>query len=153
MTMRSALFVALLLLAVALALPTGAQAQTPPDQVMLTNGGMLRGTIIENMPGDHVTIQLPTGETRRFAAAEVQSAGPAQASSPVMQAPTGPAQQLPPAPYVPPQVQMQPTVTLHVTADRPRVSLHRMTGSSVVAVWTGRGVGTGIVESFELMCN
>lgn len=48
----------------------------PPDLVRLKNGGMLRGTIGEYVPGDHVTITLATGEQRRIEGAEVEYAGP-----------------------------------------------------------------------------
>ena len=43
----------------------------------LRDGGLLRGTIAEFVVGDHVTIVLITGETRRVAAADVGFAGPA----------------------------------------------------------------------------
>jgi hypothetical protein len=36
-----------------------------PDSVYLKEGGLLRGAIVENLPHDHVTIALPTGEVRR----------------------------------------------------------------------------------------
>ncbi len=57
-------------------------AQPPPDIVRLRDGGMMRGTISEHVPGSHVTIVLPTGEVRRVEAAEVQWAGPAAEAPP-----------------------------------------------------------------------
>jgi hypothetical protein len=47
------------------------------DVVRLKNGGMLRGTISELVPGDSVTIITASGKTREFPMAEVDYAGPA----------------------------------------------------------------------------
>jgi hypothetical protein len=47
----------------------------PPDVVELKNGGMLRGTISESVPGQYVTIVLITGETRKIPDSEVRRAG------------------------------------------------------------------------------
>jgi hypothetical protein len=64
---RSALVAAL-----ALALPARAQQVVPSgpavsptgeDVVYLKDGGMLRGTILEILPNDHVTLQLANGQT------------------------------------------------------------------------------------------
>jgi hypothetical protein len=44
-----------------LACPRGARADaTPPDSIYLKNGGMLRGTLVDAIPGDHARIQLAT---------------------------------------------------------------------------------------------
>lgn len=49
-----------------------ASAQPAPEQtVWLKNGGFVRGALIELVPGDHVTVQLATGEIRRIPAAEI----------------------------------------------------------------------------------
>ncbi len=52
--------------------------QAPPirDEVRLTNGGILRGVIVENVPGQGVAIMTLTGEVKRFPANEVTYAGP-----------------------------------------------------------------------------
>jgi hypothetical protein len=55
-----------------------AQAPAAPDVVRLRDGGLLRGTIAEYVVGDHATLVLITGETRRIAAADIRYAGPAQ---------------------------------------------------------------------------
>lgn len=52
------------------------QTSTNNDVVLLKNGGKLRGTITEQMPGQYVVIQVEGGQSRRFAAAEVKYAGP-----------------------------------------------------------------------------
>ena len=51
------------------------------DVVKLKNGGLLRGSIAELVPGEFVVIVLITGETRRVPAAEFDYAGPDQQSS------------------------------------------------------------------------
>jgi hypothetical protein len=43
-----------------------------PDTVFLKDGEPLRGVVVEEVPGVGVTIQLPGGELRKLAAAEVQ---------------------------------------------------------------------------------
>lgn len=54
-----------------------APAAIPPDVVLQKDGGMLRGTISELIPGDVVVITLSSGEQRRIAMANVEYAGPA----------------------------------------------------------------------------
>ncbi len=59
--------------------PAGPQpAALPPDIVQLRNGGMVRGTIAEIVPGEAVTIVTMTGETRKIPFADVSYAGPAE---------------------------------------------------------------------------
>jgi hypothetical protein len=65
--------------------PTGLVNVNAPDVVRLKNGGLLRGTISELVPGDFVSIVLITGESRKVPYADVQYAGsssdPANASA------------------------------------------------------------------------
>jgi len=49
--------------------------ETPPDVVRFKNGGMVRGTINELIPGEFVEIRLSSGETRRIPMAQVRYAG------------------------------------------------------------------------------
>lgn len=58
----------------------GLTATQAPDLVRLTNGGLVRGTIAEHIPGEYVVIVLITGESRRFEAAEFSFAGPVDAA-------------------------------------------------------------------------
>ncbi len=61
------------------------------DTVHLAGGGVARGTVIEDDPANGVALQLPTGEIRRWARAEVDSveyAKPAAASEPARSEPT-----------------------------------------------------------------
>jgi hypothetical protein len=72
--------------ALALLLPARAQGQESTsssaaplhaklDVVRLKNGGLLRGTIIELVPGESVTIQLANGETRKVSISETTFVG------------------------------------------------------------------------------
>lgn len=60
--------------------PPGAQSERSspayPDVIRLKNGGLVRGTIAELVPNESVTIVSITSETKRFAMAEVEYAGP-----------------------------------------------------------------------------
>lgn len=49
-----------------------AAQDVPPDAVILHDGGFVRGTILEHVPDDHVTIRLVDGSTRTIDAAEVR---------------------------------------------------------------------------------
>src|SRR5260370_29801663 len=51
----------------------------PPDIVRLKDGGIARGTIVELIPNDSVTIQLVSGQTRKFPMSSAIYAGPAKA--------------------------------------------------------------------------
>src|SRR5690242_1826967 len=64
----------------------------PPDVVLLTDGSMVRGTIVESVVNDHVIITTVDARALRFDAPGVRWAGPA-ASMPVARPP-----QLPPPP-------------------------------------------------------
>lgn len=112
----------------------------PPDVVELTNGGTVRGTIVENIPGDHVTIQLVTGEIRTFAAAEVARVGPAAPTvitvPPVIATP-------PPPVDVAPQPRM---ARLTVETDAEDFLLHRVTGTASM-----RGMMRSI-DAFDVVC-
>jgi hypothetical protein len=62
----------------ALLLASAAYGQTtPPDIVRTKNGGLIRGTIVELVPNDSVTVQLPSGETRKIPMADTVYAGAA----------------------------------------------------------------------------
>lgn len=142
-------------LVLAISLPAVAQTM-PPDVVRLTNGGMVRGTIVENLPGDHVTIQLTTGEMRTFPSAEVASAG-AAAAEVIPPAPSAALLTTPivaqpgrMAPYAPPGV---PTVRVHVEATSPELTLQEVVGTSTGVVSTGRGFSTILIDNFAPLCS
>lgn len=155
---------ALAALVIGLGVAASAAAQSlPPDVVRLTNGGMLRGTIVENLPGDHLTIQLATGETRTFPSAEVASAGPAEPSQEIvppapsasLAAPTRQPILAQPGPipaYGPPPPMMGPTVRVHVEGTSPDLTLQQVTGTGTAIVSTGRSFATVLVDNFAPLC-
>ena len=104
---------------------------------------MVRGTLVENIPGDHVTIQLATGEMRTFPASDVIRVGPG-ASAVMVPEPT----------YAQPVVAApaEPMVNVRVVGNTEELSLHRLTGTASVSVWTGRGMGTAAIDSFAILC-
>lgn len=72
---------------VVLLFATEASAQAAPDVVILRDGGMLRGWILESLPDERVTIRLVDGRAREVAWSEVSYAGP-ESDRPRTSAPT-----------------------------------------------------------------
>jgi hypothetical protein len=58
-------------------LPAMAAGHGTPDVVTTRSGASYRGTIIEQVPGDHTSILLPNGETRVIPASEIVTGLPA----------------------------------------------------------------------------
>ena len=105
---------AILFLASQFLLPTQAWAEdnptpqaAPPDLLKMKNGGMLRGTILELVPGQFVVIQTATGEQRKIPMTEVDYVGPA---SGVPGTPAPPAQKSADTPPV--DDKLRPLVTI-----------------------------------------
>jgi hypothetical protein len=106
--------------------------------VKLKDGSVFRGTIVEFVPGDHVDLLLPSGETRRFAMKDVDYQGPAASPAP------------PPLPAPHPEARHEDrearhedgtrgdSVTVHVASDQDDVALLVQTGQSEF-----EGVGWG----------
>ena len=148
-------------LVITLATASPALAQSlPPDVVQLVNGGMVRGTIVENLPGDHVTIQLTTGELRTFPSAEVTSAGPAVQAQEVIPPPPGTSVPTPlgrptiaqPGPVPSYGAPTGPTVRVHVEGTSPDLTLQQVTGTGTAIVSTGRSFATVMVDNFAPLC-
>ena len=102
--------------------PTYAPAPVAPggDTVVLKNGGMIRGTLIEILPNDHATVQLPNGTSAIVQWSEIHHIERAAAPAPAP-VPTGPAPLPSSAP--PPKI-TGPTILVHIDSTR-RVSLMR----------------------------
>jgi hypothetical protein len=134
---------ALALLLSSLAATAHAQVASPvlpPDVVQLANGGMVRGTILENIPGDHVSIQIATGEVRMFSAGEVTYAGP-----------TSTPQAIIPSPPMPPA---RRTVRVHVDATSDDLTLQRVTGTATAVVSSGNGGFAQVqIDQFAPLCS
>jgi hypothetical protein len=95
--------------------PAAPSAGTP-DTVVLKNGGMLRGTLVEVLPNDHATIQLPSGQSAIVQWGEIHhierggapaAAAPAPAGGPIQKMPNST------APV------SGPTVLVHIETSRP----------------------------------
>ena len=109
------------LVGLGLLVASSANAQSM-DTVELRSGGVVRGTIVELLPGDHVTIQLPSG-IKTFPWGEisrVERAG-AQAQQPTYTAPPGTT----PPPNEPLVQPGEPSTRVYIDSSSP-VSLFRM---------------------------
>lgn len=88
-------------------------AATPPDIIRLKDGGFMRGTISELVPGQYVVVTLPNGESRRIEMDKVEYAGPdpgAQGGVAGEEEPGGPR-------TAPPRTKPQPAgLRLHLTS-------------------------------------
>jgi hypothetical protein len=99
---------------------------TPPqDSVTLKNGAIYSGEIVEKVPGDHETLQLATGEVKRFEWADIVPPAP------------------PPPPPVPPPVTVvaaPPARQVHVKLDTDNVNttLEAYAGEGMVIDGDGR---------------
>jgi hypothetical protein len=123
-------------------LPALAAAQGT-DVVHLPGGGLVRGSVVEYVPGDHVTIQLATGEVRTYAAGEFANVAIGGSAPAPVAAPSVPA----------PPAASTPMAHLSVGADGEGLSLHHVIASAIVPVWTGRTLSAAQVDSFQLICN
>jgi hypothetical protein len=119
------------------AAPAFAEPAAASDVVLLKNGGLLRGTISEYVPGSHVVLVTVAGETKRLGAAEVTYAGPA-AGAPGAARGGGRAG---PMPLVTVNAAEAP---LRLRSDQGDVTFYVRTGESTgSAVTTGFGFGFG----------
>ncbi|HEX8796152.1 MAG TPA: hypothetical protein VF765_34620 [Polyangiaceae bacterium] len=102
------------------------------DEVRTKDGGVFRGTITERIPGDHVDLLMPTGQTRRFKMSDVSYAG--AASHPESGAGPGPA------------------VDAHVVADQPDVQLLVRVGQSEATGWSYHGAIALEGRQYAIVC-
>jgi hypothetical protein len=125
-----------------------AAAADAPDIVRLKDGGMLRGTIIELVPGKSVDILLLGGERRKLDMAGVEYAGPAE--------PAPPASVVTPAPTAPP-IAPAPAVPLEqlvrVESKTPNLSLHRRTGTAIASFSSAPGVAVAQASYWDNLCD
>lgn len=103
--------------------PTTTESTTATvDTVHLRNGGLFRGRVTEIVPGDHVTVILPSNETKRIPWPEVDRV--IVASTPIPPAGTVSA---PPA-AAPPMV--GPKARVHVTSAKRAILYRRPAGTN-----------------------
>ncbi len=78
------------------------------DTVVLSNGGVLRGTVVEDVPGKDLLLLMPDGTTRTIPRAEVARVEWAQPAQPTMPPPPPPYAEPPPPPYPGPPAPLPP---------------------------------------------
>lgn len=119
----------------------GALADTPPDVVMTHDGGMVRGTIIEKVPGSHVDITLTTGENRRFDMRRVQYAGPAGSGSGAAAGPGGAGAQV-----------HGPQVRVRLHGNEAGLTFQKRTGTSYAIAYGYGGAAVAMGARFDELC-
>ena len=129
-----------LCMALFMARPAIAGADTPPDVVKTRAGGLIRGTIVEKDPDGDVLIQTATGDLRRISMSEVEYAGPAQRGA-----------------AKPPDTEPEPDgVRLELRASEPHIAFQQYAGSA-----SSRGMGyssdglatyRGRFEAYDAIC-
>jgi hypothetical protein len=100
---------------------TPAQGGGSADTVVLKNGGMIRGTLVEVLPNDHATVQLPSGQSAIVQWSEIHHIERGAAPAPGPAAP----QSAPASPLPNTTAPMSgPLVLVHIETQR-RVTLDR----------------------------
>jgi hypothetical protein len=92
----------------------GPTTAVPADAVFLKDGGMVRGTLIEMLPNDHVTVQLPPGQSSVIEWGRIDHIERAT----LQVAPTGPAPSVPGPRGPRHRVAAGPTAFVHLDADQ-----------------------------------
>jgi hypothetical protein len=107
---------------------TTATTTTAPtvDAVHLRNGGLYRGHVTEIVPGDHVTVRVESGETKRIAWSEIDRV--IVASTPIPPTPTRGTAAPATTPLAAPMV--GPRARVHITASKNVILYRRPAGSS-----------------------
>jgi hypothetical protein len=101
--------------------PAPAGAPGTPDTVVLKNGGMIRGTLVEVLPNDHATVQLPSGQSAIVQWGEIHHIERGAAPTAVTPPPGATPMQKMPNATAP---MSGPTVLVHIETGRP-VTLDR----------------------------
>jgi hypothetical protein len=100
-------------------------ASTTVDSVHLRNGGLYRGRVTEIVPGDHVTVEVEKGDTKRVPWAEIDRVIVASAALPP---PPGSSTTAPTPPTPAPMV--GPRARVHITSSKNVILYRRPAGSS-----------------------
>ncbi len=128
-----------LVIAGSLAVSPFAFAAEPDTIVTLKNGDMARGVLIERTTGDHVTLQLPSGESRTYPWADIDAVKP-----------------------IPPQVATAPPVAaappppagavVHLVSDDSAARVAKLAGRGEGSFATGTGYGSITLEVVDMVC-
>jgi hypothetical protein len=119
----------------------------PPDLVRLSNGDLYRGTIIEKVTGDHVTLMLPSGESRRFKMDDVAYAGAADRDQP-----TPPAQEPASAAPAAGKVEDSNDAAIRFLSEQAEVRLLLRYGSSTGYATGARGTVGITAANYKEIC-
>ncbi len=84
---------------------------TAGDAIFLKDGSVLRGTLVELLPGDHCALQLPTGQTATVQWGVIMRVERAAAASSTIIVPSGP------APVALAQASSGPSAMVHMEGD------------------------------------
>ncbi len=134
-------------IAASVALTTSTALGAPPDTVVrLKNGDLARGTLVELVGGDHVTIILPTGETRLYKWDDVDTVKNEPTAAPP---PPPPVATQAPAPPPPPSGAV---VHIETNDEDARLSRLASTGEGILSVGGG-GYGTVTVDVYDAVCH
>jgi len=136
---------------------------SPPDIVVMKDGGILRGTIAEMKPGDTVVIVLITGENRTIQMKNVEYAGPVAERPLKAAAPSSPqtVKVVDATSSQPSGGEARPLVTVHAaeapftfTARPDGVTLHLQSGMATARLATGsEALGSAFVaKSYTPIC-
>jgi hypothetical protein len=127
-------------------------AASAPDIVRLKNGGLVRGSISELVPGESVTVITLTGESRKFDMNEVSYAG-SVANDPGAAEPAPPAaatNEAKPADKARPYVTVEATeARLHLVSDPPGLVFARQDASA----FSGDRKATGYARLCAAPCD
>jgi hypothetical protein len=146
-----------------------APASVPPDIVRLKDGGLVRGTIMEMVPGKMVDVALPSGSTRNIPMSDVAWAGRAaddpgpggEKPKPEGDAALAKSQAAapPPAPagasIIPLAVQPGSNAThlrLRAEDGQEGLTFHIRTGSNTSFIADGRHQGGVAIETYQRLC-
>ncbi|HSY21720.1 MAG TPA: hypothetical protein VK841_06380 [Polyangiaceae bacterium] len=108
------------------------------DVVKLLDGSVYRGTIIELVPRDHVTLRIATGEIRRFRMADVYYQGD-EATQPGRTADAPQRQTRAPAARERGRAESDDGVPVHVVTNDPDLTLLVESSQATAGYWTAKG--------------
>lgn len=114
--------------------------------VKLKNGDMARGLLMELTQGDHVTIQVSSGEIRTYAWSEIDSVAPVTPSLPPPPAPAL-VQPLPPPPPREPEGAL-----VHIVTDDEDARLSKLAGTDETSERVGTTIISLQVDVYDSLC-
>jgi hypothetical protein len=114
--------------------------------VRLKSGAEYHGQIVEKVPGDHLTLQLATGEVKRFAWSEIVSDSPDVVQPPPASPPPA---SYPPSPFQPSASAPDPGQMsfVHIDVKNPDDHVSLMHIDMMISMWVGGRAGGATMSS------